>query len=363
MSALKPQLNWIPAGKPEWHAGWMNGYVRGLELILRHLGQAVDYDTLMGDIGQAFLMQGQEHSINLIDGAVDVGWWPLEPLGIIRLNFLERTVGREIQDIKPPWNETREDPVRAYKQWFEPLIISSVNSNKPCLVRVGSAEYLVTGYDKGEFPLIGMCPNEEEGKERIYRIEEPMPPYVALAVGAAMATIDRTKADVEALKFAIALHRDQVLGTDEVYHGEDPLRRADEYGQYWRTGLKSFSAWIACLEDTEHLGQPFWHSNVVGHLYWNRHAAVRYLNTMQKRHSQKMAAHLERASQTYKAVAEELDNVDTSGETMLSVPGRRKLIARIEKIMGLEGQAVVELENALKAFEGHQVEEAPAGGI
>jgi len=80
MSALKPQLAWIPAGKPQWHSGWIKGYARGLDLILN-------------DIGQAFIMQGEENSINVRDGAVDVGWWPLEPLGIIRLNFLEKTVG------------------------------------------------------------------------------------------------------------------------------------------------------------------------------------------------------------------------------------------------------------------------------
>ena len=225
------ELDWIPAGKPKWHSGWMNGYARGLELVLNYLGHDVDYDTIIGDMGLAFIMQGEENSINIVDGAVDVGWWPLEPLGIIRLNFLEKTVEREIQDIKLPWNKTRKDPVSSYKQWFKPMVISSVENNKPCLVRVGSTWYIVTGYDDEELPLIGMCPNEEEGKEKIYRIEEPMPPYVSLAIGEVIPTIDRKKADFEALKFAIALHRDQVLGTNVEYPGEYPLRRADEFGK------------------------------------------------------------------------------------------------------------------------------------
>lgn len=351
MSELKPQLDWIPAGKPQWHSGWINGYARGLELVLSYLGHDVDYHTIMGDIGLAFIMQGEENSINVVEGAVDVGWWPLEPLGIIRLNFLEKTVGGEIQDIKAPWNETKKDLDNSYKQWFEPMVISSVENNKPCLVRVGSAWYIVTGYDDEELPLIGMCPNEEEGKERIYRIEEPMPPYALLAIGEAIPTIDRTKADFEALKFAIALHRDQVLGTNVEYRGEYPLRRADEYGKYWRTGLKSFSSWKACLEDAEHLGQPFWHSNVVGHLYWNRSTAVRYLKAMQKRHSKTTAAHLENAIQRYQAVIAELDKVDTSREAILSVQGRGKLISSIRRITDLESQAVAELENTIKAFE------------
>jgi len=148
MSALKPQLAWIPAGKPQWHSGWIKGYARGLDLILNYLGHEVDYATIMGDIGQAFIMQGEENSINVRDGAVDVGWWPLEPLGIIRLNFLEKTVGREIRDIKLPWSETKYEPASTYKQWFEPMVISSVENGKPCLVRVGSAWYMVTGYDE-----------------------------------------------------------------------------------------------------------------------------------------------------------------------------------------------------------------------
>lgn len=351
MSELKPQLDWIPAGKPQWHSGWINGYARGLELVLDYLGHDVDYHTIMGDIGLAFIMQGEENSINVVEGAVDVGWWPLEPLGIIRLNFLEKTVGRGIQDVKLPWSETKYEPVNTYEQWFEPMVVSSVEDNKPCLVRVGSAWYIVTGYDDEELPLIGMCPNEEEGKENIYRIEEPMPPYALPAIGEAIPTIARTKADFEALKFAIALHRDQVLGTNVEYRGAYPLRRADEYGKYWRTGLKSFSSWKACLEDTQHLGQPRWHSNVVGHLYWNRSTAVRYLKAMQKRHSKTTAAHLENAIQRYRAVIAELDKVDTSREAILSVQGRGKLISSIKRITDLESQAVAELEKTIEAFE------------
>ena len=124
-----------------------------------------------------------------------------------------------------------------------------------------------------------------------------------------------------------------------------------QYGKYWRTGFRSFSSWIVCLEDTEHLGQPFWHSNVVGHLYWNRSTAVRYLKAMQKRHSKTIAAHLENAIQRYQAVIAELDKVDTSGEAILSVQGRGKLISSIKKIADLESHAVAELENTIKAFE------------
>ena len=36
MGEPKAQLDWVPAGKPEWHSGWMNGYARGLDLMLQH---------------------------------------------------------------------------------------------------------------------------------------------------------------------------------------------------------------------------------------------------------------------------------------------------------------------------------------
>jgi len=351
MGELRPQLGWIPSGKPEWHPGWMNGYARGLELILGYLGHDVDYITIMGDMGQAFITQGEENSINRFDGAVDVGWWPLEPLGIVRFNFLERTVGREIQDVKVPPNEPKKDPVTSYRQWFEPVVVSSLEDNIPCLARVGSSWYVVTGYDDHEeAPLIGMCPNTERGAETICRIEERMPPYVVLAVGETVPTVDRTTADYEALKFAIALHRDQVLGIDMEYAGEYPLRRADELGKYWRTGLKSFSSWIDCLDDTDHPGEPRWYSNIKGWLVRNRKTAVRYLTAMQKRHSKTIADHLESAIQEYEAVIEETENIDTSREAVLSAPGRRKMTSTVERIANLESQAAGELQKAMGAF-------------
>ena len=114
------------------------------------------------------------------------------------------------------------------------------------------------------------------------------------------------KADLEALKFAIALHRDQVLGANAEYSGEYSLRRSDEYGKYWRTGQKSFTSWIACLEDIDHLGQPRWHGNVKGFLERNRESAVRCLKDMQKRHSESFAAHLNNAINKYDAVIDKI---------------------------------------------------------
>ncbi len=116
VDAAKARLaQWIPEGQED-----NNSCARGLATVLRFLGHEVDYDTIMGDSGQAFILQGEEDSANLHDGAVDVGWWPLEPVGMtIRLGFLERAVGRELRDALPSheaggYDSYRADPAAYY---------------------------------------------------------------------------------------------------------------------------------------------------------------------------------------------------------------------------------------------------------
>jgi hypothetical protein len=195
-----------------------------------------------------------------------------------------------------------------------------------------------------------MCPNEEQGKERIYRIEEAWPPYALLAVGEAVPRIDRREADIAALRYAVALHRDQVLGPDAAYAGDDALRRVERFGARWRTGLKSLASWIACLEDSEHLGYHYWNANVRGFLIRNRSTAVRYLRAMQGRCVEAVASYLESAIEMYQAVIEEAELADTSQDAISSIPGRRALISRIERITDLERRAVAELDGAVKTF-------------
>ena len=62
------KLDWVPVGTQ-----WVSGYACGLQMALGYLGHSVDYDTIMGDSGLAFIAQGEEDSTNLYDGAVDVG--------------------------------------------------------------------------------------------------------------------------------------------------------------------------------------------------------------------------------------------------------------------------------------------------
>ncbi len=62
--------DWIPPGADEY----ANSYARGIEIVLNYLGHDVDYDTIMGDSGQAFIVQGETNSVNTVGGAVNVGW-------------------------------------------------------------------------------------------------------------------------------------------------------------------------------------------------------------------------------------------------------------------------------------------------
>ena len=67
-------LSNIPPGRRD-----SNSYAQGLCMMLGYSGVPADYDTLMGDSGLAFIAQGEEGR-PLIDGAIDIGWWPMTDL-------------------------------------------------------------------------------------------------------------------------------------------------------------------------------------------------------------------------------------------------------------------------------------------
>ncbi len=105
--------------------------------------------------------------------------------------------------------------------------------------------------------------------------------------------IDRKKADIEALKYAIALYNDRVLGVKTKALQEYPLRDVEEFNISWRTGVISYLFWINILKDKENFGKHFWHSNVRSFLNINRSSAIVYLKTMQNRHPLIINNHLE----------------------------------------------------------------------
>jgi len=337
------QLPWIPVGS-EWTAG----YARGLQIALGYLGHSVDYDTIMGDSGIAFIAQGEEGSTNLRDGAVDVGWWPLDPFGMnARLNFLEQTVGRRLSYIPPDVDSYKADPAAHYAERFAPAVEESIAQGRPCLARAG-CWFVVSGYDQGEPALLGNC-TLVDVNELIRAFQQPT---ALLVLGESCDTMDREQADLAALRYAVALHSDQVLGASDARATAEwasALRDQDAVGKQWRTGLKTFAAWAKCLRDTEHLGQAHWHSNVVRHLLLNRGSAVRYLKAMADRHPEDVATHLKNAAAEYEKVGATLREADTSGDALSSPAGREALAKLAEQIAALDSQAIQEIEKALAA--------------
>jgi hypothetical protein len=337
------KLPWIPVGS-EWTAG----YARGLQIALQYLGHSVDYDTIMGDSGIAFIAQGEEDSTNLFDGAVDVGWWPLDPFGMnIRLNFLEQTVGRRLSYIPADNDSHKADAAAHYAQRFAPAVKQSIAQGRPCLARTG-CWFVVSGYDQEELALLGNC-TLVDVKELIRIFQQPT---ALLVLGEPSETMDRKQADLAALRYAVALHRDQVLAaTDARATAEwaSPLRDREAVGKQWLTGLNTFAAWAKCLRDTEHLGQAQWHANMVRHLLLNRGSAVRYLKTMADRHPEDVAVDLNSAAARYQEVLAALGKADTTGEAISSPSGREALAKLAEQVAVLESQAIQEIEKALAA--------------
>jgi len=320
------QINWVPAGKPSWHQGWMNNYVRGLGLILNYLGQKVDYITMIGDTGQAFIMQGEER--NRINGAVDIGWWPLEPMTLIRLNFLGKTAGWEIKEICSPETEN--------KNWFEPIIYESLSNQKPCIAFFCPNQYIITGIDDQIYPLLGICPNVKQGLEKIQRIEESTLPFRLLVLGEKQKQLDRLVADLESLTYAVSLHQEKVLLPENPY---------TKWG--WHTGRETYMIWIRCLEDFEHIGEGRWHDNAFWHLEWNRKIAIMYLREMQKRYDGEVIDIIESACQKWEALIGEIQKADTSDTNIRSKQGRLDLIQVIRKALTLEEEAFQEITKAV----------------
>ncbi|MAF12534.1 hypothetical protein CMK11_18970 [Candidatus Poribacteria bacterium] len=337
---------WVPVG----HAD-NNSCARGLAAVLEFLGHDVDYDTIMGDSGQAFIAQGEEDSTNLIDGAVDVGWWPLEPVGMtIRLDFLEKAVGRELRDVLPSheaggYVAYRDDPAAYYRKWLAPVVDDSLSRGMPGIAQHGTW-FVVTDVDDGDPPVIGAwaCGAERE----IVRLTDGYP-YNLLVPGDTTRQLDRTTADAEALRYAVALHRDEVLAPSTPDGSRYTVRHA-EYGERWRTGVKTYAAWIEALEDAENLGQARWHRNVVYQLGINRRSAIRYLDAMSERHPESVATHLGAAARSYEAVVRALEGVDLSEDAIASAAGRGALAGVIEEIVELESQAAAEMESAAQAL-------------
>ena len=311
----------VPFGQGNGH-----GFARGLQVLLRFAGIEADYDVLMGDLGLAFVIQANDQA-PLIDGAVDVGWWPLDPACVpTYLQFVGQVVGRQIEyfDATDHWGKPPGCPERTV---ILTRVKAALAAGRPAL---GDRNFwkVLTGYDAAEQPFSGFCPRATESP--IGRLEGQV--WAGAVLGQETPRIDRATADLAALGHAVALGRDEIA-----------MPRG------YVTGQKAFALWAAALRDTEHLGQARWHSNVVLNLRINRQSAVAYLTEMARRHPAEAGGHIRSAAALYSEALDRLTAADTSPQAMGAQPGRERLAQLAEHIAALEAQAVDELDKAARA--------------
>jgi hypothetical protein len=318
----------VPAGKGEGHE-----FARGLEVVLAQAGTPADYDTLMGDLGLAFMLQASDQAPRY-GGALDVGWWPLEPACVPAfLDFVGRTVGRQIDYVDLAPKSAAELP-QAYREKIQPRAEAALRRGQPFVANYDFWE-VVTGYDRGEPPLLGFCsvgPSTEPERLSSY-------PWAFAFLGEARPKLDRGAADREALQHAVALGRDQV-----------PMASG------YVTGQKAFALWASTLRDTEHLGEARWHWNTAGRLASNRASAIVYLRAMAARQPA-AASHLEAAATCYEQTLARLKEADLSEAALMSAEGRKKVALVVEEIARGEVGAVGELEKAVLAMEAARQEQ------
>jgi hypothetical protein len=182
-----------------------NSYAVGLEAALRYCQTPADYDTIMGDTGQAFILQAEEGS-PIVNGSVDVGWWPLAAWGTkARVGFLGQTMGRTIRVVEGNGDAFRADPAAHYDRYFAHEVQASLAEGRPVLTEQDFC-FVIVGYDGQRPPLLGDWALNT--KNQLTR--DPDYPWGLIVLGEKTKALDRTVADRDALRHAIALGHDGV---------------------------------------------------------------------------------------------------------------------------------------------------------
>lgn len=328
-------------------SGEGNGYLQGLETLLQHEGTPVSYNRLMGLSGIAFILQADTGHI--WDGQVDTGWWPLDPWGLgLRKAFLAHAVGQEIEEYgyffrEDASGETRDLPGLYRKEIQQPLE-TRINAGKLALGPLCPADatwgFVISGYDKStgiQPPIFGRCARDTKGDFG----RCPNWPQGVLILGERISALPTTHADIQALRYAVALAHDNAGPADAKYKG----RRF--------TGQKSFAAWAGILRDVDKPTSDHGSANVKGNLIRNRQAAIAFLRDVASRQTGRAAGELENAAQGYETVVELAQQFKPKG--LAEDPAiRRKLADHIGKIAAADLQAVAHIEKALGVMDGKE---------
>ncbi len=309
-----------------------NSTVRGLALLLRDAGCDTDYPTVMGDIGQAFIIQGAQYADNLTGGEPDIGWWPLDRWHIEgRLPSLSEMYGCALEYQGTDPETVKADPVGTYHSLFEPTVRAEIAAGKP-LMAFWSDPLLVTGHDSIEPPLTGWClwgndPEPQDSRLNHY-------PYAICTYAGRSEPMNRLDADVVALRHAMDLGRGSAA---------TPGR--------WVTGPAAWESWERHVLERAEESEARWHANMRANPLMNRRCAVTYLSAMIDRHDDDVAEHLRAAIDAYHRQLDVAESMEINHEAIVDPGrGRSRLSSAIRDAAALDALATDAIERAVHAM-------------
>ncbi len=310
-----------------------NRLAAAYSMALSYLGTSADYATVLGDSGLAFILQADalHKPYNTSINQLDIGWWPLDPWGaMLRLEFLGQAFGIPMRQLPREMLEYMAAPDLHYRKYHEAEVAASLRAGRPA-VAMARDTYVVFGGDSGNPPLLGQLACTEAADIR--RLENF--PFEIVVFGEPGRPMDRRRADVEALGFAVR------LGRDEVDLSHLPGKSS---------GRRSWELWLDQLGDAELCGPHFYHANVLGHLKTNRRGAAVYLREMSTRHLPPVSDSLVGAASEYDLVVAKLQQVNASEDALSTPAGRQELIAQIREVMQFETAALDQMAEAARAM-------------
>lgn len=302
-------------------------FAKGLAMMLSQAGCRTDYVTVMGDLGQAFIMQGCEYDESLTGGYRDLGWWPLDRWHFFsRLQFISKVNGVELKVHNVDFSGIGSDPENDYIKLFKTDVCEEITHGR-ALLAFWDLCHVVTGYDTGKPPLLGWdLSGDKAVNNRMSNY-----PCAIVTYGSKYAAMERGNADREALRYAVD------LGHGSAKEG------------LWVTGSSAWKAWEDWLLNSS---MEHWrHSSINQHLREQREAAACYLDAMALRHSKTVSECLRETAETYRRQFEVICRMDTNSDE-ITIPGEKQSelaeLIRIAAILDLE--AICGLETALSLF-------------
>ena len=235
----RPQASRLP-DPPPGRGG--NRFASAYQITLTYCGAPCDYDTIAGDTGLAFILQAD--SKHTPYGAqvkeLDLGWWPLDEWGaMLRLEFLGRAHGIPMRRLSASGDEYKADPATHFGKHHRSAIVECLEAGRPA-VAYGGDLCVVTGMDDGTPPLLGQLACSDQSN--VSRLSQY--PWTVVVPCDMIEPIDRTRADAEALEFAVALHHD----------GFRRYPAGARLAAQLSSGKQSFELWASVLCDGERCG-------------------------------------------------------------------------------------------------------------